>query len=168
MYKTFVKIILYKKIIYSFIIYLILGFLLNTLTNYQFFTFFYDLGLSKIVNYIFKDNITFVGKHLNSADLNFYYIYLSFYFFLIGLYLINNSKKIIFNKNFLLNYDENRLFNRIFFSRYFSLCIKSFLELAIIRIHSSYIHYFSFLKICLISCFLGLGIDILCIQSIFS
>ena len=81
MYKTFVKIILYKKIIYSFIIYLILGFLLNTLTNYQFFTFFYDLGLSKIVNYIFKDNITFVGKHLNLADLNFYYIYLSFYFF---------------------------------------------------------------------------------------
>ena len=34
-----------------------------------------------------------------------------------------------------------------------------FLELAIIRIHSSYIHYFSFLKnISLISCFLGLGI----------
>ena len=81
MYNSFINLNLYKKIIYSFLIYLVLGFLLNTLTNYKFFTFFYNLGLSNIINYIFKDNITFVGKHLNLADQNFYYIYLSFYFF---------------------------------------------------------------------------------------
>ena len=78
MYKSFKYQPLYKKIIYVFLTYLIFGLILNFLTNFKFFTFFYNLGFDKIINYIFKDNIIFVGKHLNSADINFYYIYLSF------------------------------------------------------------------------------------------
>ena len=161
MYKSFKALPLNKKIIYLFIIYAVIGFILNILTNFKFFTFFYNFGLSGIIDYIFKDNVTFIGKHLNSADANFYYIYLSFFIFLIGIFLINNSKKIIFNKTFLLNYDEKKLFNsdNIFLKILLACALSLFLELAIIRIHSSYIHYFSFLKnISLISCFLGLGI----------
>ena len=161
MYKSFNALPLNKKIIYLFLIYAVIGFILNILTNFKFFTFFYNFGLSGIINYIFKDNVTFIGKHLNSADTNFYYIYLSFFIFLIGIFLINNSKKIIFNKTFLLNYDEKKLFNNenIYLKILLACALSLFLELAIIRIHSSYIHYFSFLKnISLISCFLGLGI----------
>ena len=91
---------------------------------------------------------------------NFYYIYLSFFIF-DWFFLINNSKKIIFSKTFLLNYDEKKLFNseNVFIKILLACALSLFLELAIIRIHSSYIHYFSFLKnISLISCFLGLGI----------
>ena len=161
MYKSFTNKPIHKKIIYIFVIYIIIGFLLNNLTNFKFFTFFYNFGLSEIVNYIFKDNVTFVGKHLNSADINFYYIYLSLFIFFIGIYLVNNSRKIIFNKAFLLNYDEKMLFNSedVFLKIMLACALSLFLELAIIRIHSSYIHYFSFLKnISLISCFLGLGV----------
>lgn len=161
MYKTFKNLSLHKKIIYSFVIYVFLGFLINTLTNYKFFTFFYNFGLSDFINYVFKDNITFVGKHLELADINFYYIYLSFFIFLIGIYLIYNSQKIIFHKNYLLNFEEKKLFIKddVFLKIVLACALSLFLELAIIRIHSSYIHYFSFLKnISLISCFLGLGI----------
>ena len=161
MYKSFNALPLNKKIIFLFIIYAVIGFILNILTNFKFFTFFYNFGLSGIINYIFKDNVTFIGKHLNSADANFYYIYLSFFIFLIGIFLINNSKKIIFSKTFLLNYDEKKIFNseNVFLKILLACALSLFLELAIIRIHSSYIHYFSFLKnISLISCFLGLGI----------
>ena len=161
MYKLFTALPLNKKFIYLFVIYTVIGFILNILTNFKFFTFFYNFGLSSIINFIFRENVTFVGKHLNSADLNFYYIYFSFFIFLIGIYLIKNSKNIIFRKTFLLNYDEKKLFNskNVLFKILIACALSLFLELAIIRIHSSFIHYFSFLKnISLISCFLGLGI----------
>ncbi len=161
MYKSFKKQPLHKKIIYLFFVYLVFGFLLNSLTSFKFFTFFYNFGLSDIVNFIFKDNLTFLRTHLKYADNNFYYIYLSFFIFLVGIYLIRSSRKIIFNKNFPMNYNENKLFNihNLLFKIVIACALSLFLELAIIRIHSSYIHYFSFLKnISLISCFLGLGI----------
>lgn len=161
MFKSFINIPLYKKIIYIFIIYVVFGFLLNVLTNFKFFTFFYNFGLNHIINYIFKDNVTFVGKHLHFADINFYFIYFSFFLFLFGIYLINNSKKIIFSQNFLLNFDEKNLYTikDVYLKIILACALSLFLELAIIRIHSSFIHYFSFLKnISLISCFLGLGI----------
>ena len=161
MYKSFVNYPLYKKITYIFLLYSIFGILLNIITNFKFFTFFYNFGLSHFVNYVFKDNVTFVGKHLNSADINFYYIYFSFFIFLIGIYFINNSREIIFNKRFLLNFDEIKLYNNkdVYLKIILACALSLFLELAIIRIHSSFIHYFSFLKnISLISCFLGLGI----------
>ena len=62
MYKSFTTLPLNKKIIYLFVIYIVIGFIFNILTNSKFFTFFYNFGLSGIINYIFKDNVTFVGK----------------------------------------------------------------------------------------------------------
>ena len=161
MYKIFIKSTLQKKIIYLLIIYIIFGVFINYLTNYQFFSSLYENGLSVFVNYVFKDNIVFVGKHLQAADKNFYYIYLSFFIFLLGLSLIKSSNKIIYRKKFLLNDKEENLFSKkeIYIKIILACAFSLFLELAIIRIHSSFLHYFSFLKnVSLISCFLGLGI----------
>ncbi len=161
MYKIFIKSTLQKKIIYLLAIYIIIGVLINYSTNYQFFSSLYENGFNIFVNYVFKDNIVFVGKHLQAADKNFYYIYLSFFIFLLGLFLIKNSKKIIYNNIFLLNNNEKNLFSnkKIYLKIILACAFSLFLELAIIRIHSSFLHYFSFLKnVSLISCFLGLGI----------
>ncbi len=161
MYKIFIKSPLHKKIIYLLSIYSIFGLIINNLVNSKFFSFLYNFGFNNIVNYIFKDNVVFVGRHLNAADENFYYIYFSFFIFLLGLFLIFNTKKIIFSRSFLLNNDEKDLYSNkeIYLKIVLACALSLFLELAIIRIHSSFIHYFSFLKnVSLISCFLGLGI----------
>ena len=112
MYKIFIKSTLQKKVIYLLLIYIIFGVFINYLTNFQFFSSLYENGLSVFVNYVFKDNTVFIGKHLQAADKNFYYIYLSFFIFLLGLSLIKDSKKIIYKKKFLLNNDEKNLFSK--------------------------------------------------------
>ncbi len=88
---------------------------------------------------------------------------LVFFIFVFAIYLVINLKKIIFSKNFIIinkeiNF-ENLSKRDLFFNVILAAGLSLFLELSIIRIHSSYLHFFSFFKnISLISCFLGLGI----------
>ncbi len=150
-----------EKIFYIFFIYSILGILINFVFNGKFFSFLYNFGFDNLIHFIFKDNISFVGKYIYEADINFYYLYFSFFIFILGIYLIKNSYKIIFRKNFLMNSIEEKFVKKdnIGLKIIVACALSLFLELSIIRIHSSYIHFFSFLKnISLISCFLGLGI----------
>ena len=98
---------------------------------------------------------TFLTK--NTSKNNFISeIFLNIYSFLTSL-----IEKIIYRKKFLLNDKEENLFSKkeIYIKIILACAFSLFLELAIIRIHSSFLHYFSFLKnVSLISCFLGLGI----------
>ncbi len=149
------------KILIIFFIYSLCGILINIIVEGRIFSILFNLGFENVVNLIFDNNVVFVKHYIQIADKNFYYLYFSFFIFLLGIYLLKNSANVIFKNNFLINSNDEKFINRnnILLKIIVACALSLFLELSIIRIHSSYIHFFSFLKnISLISCFLGLGI----------
>ena len=152
-----------KKIVLISIIYLFTGPALYELLNKQFFQFLFDNGFEYILKFIFVGNNDKLSFHIATADENFYSIYFGVGLSLLSLFFIYNFKKILFGKKFLIN-SYNLKFDRIkkkdlLIKIILATALSLFLELSIIRIQSSYLHFFSFLKnISLISCFLGLGI----------
>ncbi len=146
-----------------FIYYSIFGFFINIISKGKFFEFLYNNGFESILKYIFVGNTIWLLKHVRIADDNFYYIYFSFFIFVVGTYFLINLREIIFSKNFIIKneiFDSGKLNKKeVFIYVILAAGLSLFLELSIIRIHSSYLHFFSFLKnISLISCFLGLGV----------
>ena len=132
--------------------------------NGNFFLFFYNSGLENLLKFIFIGNEHGLLVHVKKADENFFFfLYFALYFIIIGIYLLFNQKKLIFTKSFFLS-SPTKVFDKlnkkeIYFNIILAAGLSLFLELSIIRIHSSFLHFFSFLKnISLISCFLGLGI----------
>ena len=152
-----------KKFYYSFFVYSIIGFLIFFIFNGNFFLYFYNSGLENLLKFIFIGNEHGLLVHVNKADENFFFLYFALYFIIIGIYLLFYQKKLIFTKNFFLS-SPTKVFDKlnkkeIYFNIILAAGLSLFLELSIIRIHSSFLHFFSFLKnISLISCFLGLGI----------
>ena len=160
-----------KSLNFIFIIltYLFVGILFNFLTENSPFTFLYDHGFDKIFQFIF------VGQHLHGierqlakGDESFYFLYFGIFFLFMAACLLYNTKKIIFSKSFFI-FKSSDNFNILQIKKkeaYIYIAIASalglFLELAIIRIHSSYLQLFGYLKnISLLSCFLGLGIGLI-------
>ena len=144
-------------------LYILIGLFLFKISHGQFFQFLFNNGFEVLLKYIFVGNNDKLLNHVKIADLNFYNIYFGTGFLILGIFLIYNFKKILFQNNFFiksfnLKFDtlkKKELYLNIIIATTLSL----FLELSIIRIQSSYLHFFSFLKnISLISCFLGLGI----------
>ena len=154
---------IFYRLLIIFICYTVFGILLNTVLNGEVFLFLYLNGFEKFLHYIFVGNNDKLIFHVKIANQYFYYFYFGLFIFILIIYLLKNVKKIIFSNNFIIkskeiiytNLKRKEIYSYIILSAGLSL----FLELSIIRIHSSYLHFFSFLKnISLISCFLGLGI----------
>tara|TARA_B100001250_G_scaffold84292_1_gene69649 strand:- start:2031 stop:4430 length:2400 start_codon:yes stop_codon:yes gene_type:complete len=152
-----------KKLYISLFFYSFFGIGLYAILDGKVFEFLYLLGFENILKLVFAGNEHGLYSHIIQADKNFFFIYFAFYLIVLGIYLLINLEKIIFYKNFYLsskdkiftNLTNKEIYITIILAAGFSL----FLELSIIRIHSSFLHFFSFLKnISLISCFLGLGI----------
>jgi len=152
-----------KKILLISITYLLTGPIFYEILDKQFFQFLFENGFEDILKLVFVGNNDKLNVHVAAADKNFYNIYFGTGLVFLSLFFIFNFKKILFTKNFLLHsidlgsqkLNRNELLIKIILATALSL----FLELSIIRIQSSYLHFFSFLKnISLISCFLGLGI----------
>lgn len=149
------KINFFSKYTLSYLLVVISTFIL---TDHKPFTFFDKYGFSGILSFLFGEREVVIKNYLLSLESNFLEIALAFYLFILIILIIYNSKKIIFMKfitedNFKVS-NDNLLLN-IFLAAALTL----FLELAIIRIHSIYIHIFSFFKnLSLFSCFFGLGI----------
>ncbi len=161
MINTFIKKKISDKILIIFFIYSLCGIFINIIVEGRIFSILFNLGFENIVNLIFDNNVVFIKRYILIADKNFYYLYFSFFIFLLGIYLLKNSTNIIFKNNFLIKSNDEKFISRtnILLKIIVACALSLFLELSIIRIHSSYIHFFSFLKnISLISCFLGLGI----------
>ena len=80
------------------------------------------------------------------------------------IFCLLNSKKIIFSRKFynffnLEEFKPTSLNTNIYFLIALAAGLGLFIELAIIRIHSSYFQLFAYFKnLSLLSCFLGLGI----------
>jgi len=147
-------------------IYFSLGIFIYFLTNGKPFQSLSQSGFDKVLDFIIRgEEISRINYYLGLADNKFFFFYCSIYFFLLILILFVNFNKIIFSKNKLFNFNnieykidtksKTRLYCYIALAAGFGL----FLELAIIRIHSSYFQLFAYFKnISLLSCFLGLGI----------
>ena len=90
------------NLLFFFIYYSIFGFLINIIFKVKFFEFLYENGFEVILKYIFVGNTTWLLKHVRMADENFYYLYFSFFIFIIGIYFLINLRKIIFSRNFII------------------------------------------------------------------
>jgi spermidine synthase len=140
-----------------------LGLAIHTILDGLVFEFLFKSGLEPILKFIFTGNEHAIVSQIKLADSNFFFIYIAIFFVFLGFYLIYQNNKIIFSKNYYLSNKENVFVNlkkkEIYLCIILAAGFSLFLELSIIRIHSSFIHFFSFFKnISLISCFLGLGI----------
>lgn len=135
------------------------------LSNGSPFLSLYENGFDKFLNAIIKsESKSRIDELIINLDKDFFKIIIAFLFFVIMCLLLINSKKIIFSNkffNFFSVYEFNPkvLKHDIYFLIALASGLGLFLELSIIRIHSSYFQLFAYFKnLSLLSCFLGLGI----------
>ena len=125
----------------------------------------YENGFDKFLNFIIQSETKGrVDQLINALDKDFFKIMVAFLFFIIMCLLLINSKKIIFSNKFYnffkaKEFDPKALKHDIYWLIALAAGLGLFLELSIIRIHSSYFQLFAYFKnLSLLSCFLGLGI----------
>ena len=126
---------------------------------------FYENGLDKILLTIIKSETTSHVQYLVAQlDKSFFKVMIGFLFFAIMCFLLLKSKTIIFSNNFYNffkteEFDSKKLKSNIYVLIAVAAGLGLFLELSIIRIHSSYFQLFAYFKnLSLLSCFLGLGV----------
>lgn len=156
----------YQKLISYTLLYILIGFFIIFSTEGSPFIKLNNLGFADLLDFFIKsENKDTITRYLMLADQKFLYFYFSLYFLLIIILITLNYKKILFSKTKLFKFN-NEIFtlknnNKKIIYFYISLAagLGLFLELSIIRIHSSYFQLFAYFKnISLLSCFLGLGI----------
>ena len=152
-----------KKLFLFTLIYSLVGIFVFEILDRKLFNFLYQNGFEAILQFIFADATNFIPNYINHADDNFYYLYFSLLILGITVFFMANLKKIIFSTGFIIKNKETNFSSlkkkELFLNVILAAGLSLFLELSIIRIHSSYLHFFSFFKnISLLSCFLGLGI----------
>ena len=155
-----------KKILFfSSIIFFITSTIFYYLSSENPFLYLYNNGLDKLLLTIIEsESISRINDLIIVMDQKFFKIIFGLYFFLLMLFSLYNSKKIIFSNKFydFFKLDELRfksLNSNIYILIALAAGLGLFLELAIIRIHSSYFQLFAYFKnLSLLSCFLGLGI----------
>ena len=160
------KILKIKKRFINFILVFFLVVIVgHTLTEGQPFLALYNNGLDTILGAIIKSETGDRIKDLIfSLDKEYFKVMIGFFFFLLMIFSLFNSKKIIFSNTFydffkLSEFKHEFLKNNIYVLIALAAGLGLFLELAIIRIHSSYFQLFAYFKnLSLLSCFLGLGI----------
>jgi spermidine synthase len=129
------------------------------------FMLLFENGLDVILQTIIKsENNERIESLVTSLDDNFFRIALGFLLFVFMFILLIKSNKIIFSNSFY-DFFKVQEFKSTSFKKnlYIAIALASalglFLELSIIRIHSSYFQLFAYFKnLSLLSCFLGLGI----------
>ncbi len=154
-----------QKSIFLTLFYFILIFLWFFLSNGSPFLALYENGFDKFLNIIIQSETkSRVDALVLSLDKDFFKIMVAFLFFIIMCLLLINSKKIIFSNSFYNffkadEFDPKLLKHDIYWLIALAAGLGLFLELSIIRIHSSYFQLFAYFKnLSLLSCFLGLGI----------
>ena len=156
----------YKTVNILVIFYLIFILVVYASTNNQPFNFlFYNL-FDGSINFISEVQIQKIEKYLHLLDINFLYFVPIFPLIIYSLFIIFNLNKIFFPKNnsiFFTGSDIEHLKKyNINYLIAASAGLGIYLELAIIRMHSSFFALFAFFKnFSLLSCLLGLGVGYL-------
>tara|TARA_Y100000741_G_scaffold105940_1_gene79133 strand:- start:61 stop:2457 length:2397 start_codon:yes stop_codon:yes gene_type:complete len=154
-----------EKSVILTLFYFVVIFLWFFLSNGSPFLGLYENGFDKFLNAIIQSETkNRVDSLILALDKDFFKIMIAFLFFIIMCLLLINSKKIIYSNKFF-NFFEADEFNPKILKHdiYWLIALAAglglFLELSIIRIHSSYFQLFAYFKnLSLLSCFLGLGI----------
>ena len=125
----------------------------------------YENGLDNVLlNIIQSESTARIRNLVVQLDQSFFKVMISFMLFITMCLLLLKSKKIIFSNNFYNffnteEFDAKKLKSNIYILIAVAAGLGLFLELSIIRIHSSYFQLFAYFKnLSLLSCFLGLGI----------
>jgi len=154
-----------EKTIILTLFYFILIFLWFLISNGSPFLALYENGFDKLLNVIIKsESKSRIHELIVDLDKDFFKAMIAFLFFIMMCLLLINSKKIIFSNKFYNFFKADEFDPKILNCNiYLLIALASglglFLELSIIRIHSSYFQLFAYFKnLSLLSCFLGLGI----------
>ena len=154
-----------KKFINLSLIFFSIAIVSYVLSAGQPFLSLYNNGLDGILEAIIKSETGDRIKELIiSIDKEYFKVMIGFFFFLLMIFFLLNSKQIVFANKFydffvLDEFQPKTLKNNIYILIALAAGLGLFLELAIIRIHSSYFQLFAYFKnLSLLSCFLGLGI----------
>ena len=155
----------YNLITFSFL-YAIFGILIFLIADGQPFQAMNNVGFNKILDFIIQgEELRKINYYLVKADNKFFFFYFAIYFLFITAILFYNFNKILLAKNKLFDFNnidfkiDLKSKNKLYFYIALAAGLGLFLELAIIRIHSSYFQLFAYFKnLSLLSCFLGLGI----------
>ena len=125
----------------------------------------YESGLDKILHNIIKSESTIrIQSLITLLDKSFFKVMIGFLLFIIMCLLLLKSKKIIFSNNFYNffkteEFEAKKIKSNIYILIAVAAGLGLFIELSIIRIHSSYFQLFAYFKnLSLLSCFLGLGV----------
>ena len=142
------------------LIYFFLGYIFYVITN------------SRPLNFIFNlitdaNSVQNIERYIDLFDQKFFYFLPTLPLVLLIILSLINLKKILFSKNFLSFKNEDSDISHL--NKYnlnyliaLSAGLGLYLELMIIRLHSSFFQLFAFFKnISLLSCLLGLGIGYL-------
>ena len=156
----------YKTVNILVIFYLIFILVVYATTNNQPFNFLYYNLFDGSINFISEAKIQKIEKYLHLLDINFLYFVPIFPLIIYSLFIIFNLNKIFFPKNnsiFFTGSDIEHLKKyNINYLIAASAGLGIYLELAIIRMHSSFFALFAFFKnFSLLSCLLGLGVGYL-------
>ena len=135
------------------------------LSGGQPFLSLYNNGLDTVLEAVIKSETSDRIKRLIfSLDTEYFKVMIGLFFFILMIFFLLNSKKIVFSNKFydffkLSEFRPEFLKTDIYVLIALAAGLGLFLELAIIRIHSSYFQLFAYFKnLSLLSCFLGLGI----------
>ena len=125
----------------------------------------YENGFDNVLSAIIISETTArIQDLIVQLDKSFFKVMIGFMLFIMMCFLLLKSKKIIFSNNFYNffkteEFDEKKLKSNIYILIAVAAGLGLFLELSIIRIHSSYFQLFAYFKnLSLLSCFLGLGV----------
>ena len=154
--------IINKKFIFSISsTYLLIGYLFNFFTNSKPISFIFSHIFNKDISFIIDKKQETIKKYIDIFDEKYFYLLLILPTTILIFFCIFKLKEILFKKNdldeisHLKNYNVNYLIAT-------AAGLGLYLELMIIRLHSTYFQLFSFFKnVSLLSCLLGLGIGYL-------
>lgn len=150
-------------LVISYIIFILLAY---KLTNYQFFNFLFYNILDGALNFVPKNLVLKLEKYLLLLDKDFLFFVPIVPLIIYSLNIIFNFNKIIFPNKSSLFFTESDTDHLKKYNINYLIAVAAglglFLELAIIRMHSSFFQMFAFFKnFSLLSCLLGLGVGYL-------
>ena len=168
MIKKIYPLILKEKILVLLTsLYFILGIIFNFLTHSKPITFVFENVFDSDISFIINKKSETIEKYTTLFDEKFFNLLLIFPLLIIIFFSIIKLKKILFSKNFfkLKTADDDISYLNKFNLNYLiaiAAGLGLYLELMIIRLHSSFFQLFGFFKnISLLSCLLGLGVGYL-------
>lgn len=151
----------------SILLYFLIGIIFNYFTQSKPITFIFKNVFSSDISFLIEKKDETIVKYINLFDEKFFNFLFILPLSVIIFFSILKLKKILFLKNFFIKKNEDEDISHLYkFNLNYLIAIAAglglYLELMIIRLHSTFFQLFGFFKnISLLSCLLGLGVGYL-------